>query len=258
MLALYAEHYSGWPVRKLHRAYTDLHGGTRSYTWVKRRLQEAGLVTPRRSTRDRSGRQPAEGVLLHQASCTCEWSSKRIWELVALIDDASSRVHSGFFVEGDALWFRFRTVRETVAANGLFEAIHVDRALRNHHDCWETGQFPRAMGDLGISVLPSCLPVAQSMYKRVFRVLRAALPQQLADAGIQSTREANEFLPSYWLKFNRFFAIEPKQSTPGFVSLGPGLQAKVAGILCQHESREIGADDGAGHRDQPSPSVEVI
>lgn len=41
LLALYTEHYPGWPVRKLHRAYTDLHGGTRSYTWVKRRLQEA-------------------------------------------------------------------------------------------------------------------------------------------------------------------------------------------------------------------------
>lgn len=94
------------------------------------------------------------------------------------------------------------------------------------------------------------------MYKRAFRVLREALPQQLADAGIQSTREANEFLPSYWLKFNRFFAIRPKRSTPAFVSLGPGLQASVAEILCQHESREEDADNGTGNRETQKVDME--
>lgn len=249
LVSLYAERYLGWPVRKFFRAYRNSHGGRRSYTWVKKRLHEAGLVTPRRSTRERNDRQPAEGLLLHQASCTHEWSSKRVWELVALVDDASYRVHSGFFVESDAIRFRLRTVQETVAANGLFEAIHVDRALRSHHDCWETGRFPRAMSNVGIRVLPSYPREAQRMYKRALRVLRAVLPFQLADAGIQSLRQANEILPSYWVKFNRFFAIEPKQATPAFVSLGPRLQAKVAEILCPHESREVGADNGSGHRD---------
>lgn len=264
--ALYAEHYPGWPVRKFHRAYTDLHGGARSYNWVKGRLQEAGLVTPRRSTRERNGRQPAEGVLLHQASCTFEWSSRRIWELVALVDDASYRVHSGLFVESDAIRCRLRTVQETIAANGLFEAIHVDRALRSHHDRRETGRFRCAMRSVGIRVVPSCPSEAQRMYKRAFRVLRAVLPLQLAAAGIQSLRRANEFLPSYWVKFNRFFAIEPKQSTPAFLSLGSGLQASATEILCPHESRDVDALNDAGQRGmektisdegQPSLSAEV-
>lgn len=252
LVRLYAKRYLGWSVRAFFREYRDAHGGGRSYTWVKNRLHDAGLVTPGRTRHStptkRVNRQPAEGLLLHQAACTCEWLPKRVWQLVTLVDDASRRVHSGLFVESEVILCRFRTVHETIVANGLFETIHVDRALRNQHDCRETGQFPRAMTSLGISVLPSSRPKARRMHQRLFRILRDALPQQLADAGIRSTCEANEFLQWYWVKFNRFVAIEPKQSTPAFSSLEPGFEAEIAEILWQHESRELGADNGVGPR----------
>ncbi|MDE2805405.1 MAG: hypothetical protein OXN18_09705 [Gemmatimonadota bacterium] len=111
------------------------------------------------------------------------------------------------------------------------------------------------MRRLGIRVLSSCPSDARGKYKRLFRVLREALPQQLADAGIQSPSEANEFLPSYWKKFNRFVAIEPEQSKPAFISVGPSYDGEIAEILWQHENREVGADDGAGSPGQLSPSV---
>lgn len=250
MLALYEERYMGWSIRKFHRAYTDSHEGRRSYTWVKRRLHESGLVTPRRSiqsTPERGGRQPVEGRLLHQASCVYQWLPKRTWELVALVDDASDRVHCGLFVESETIWCRFRTVYETILANGLFDAIHVDPALRNSDDCRETGRFPDAMRKLGIRVLRSFRPKARSRYRRSFRLLREALPQQLADAGIQSACEANEFLPSYWEKFNRFVAVEPERSESAFDPLGQTLKAKTAEILGVHENRVEGTDNGAGY-----------
>lgn len=252
LVTLYEERYLGWGVGEFFRAYRDVHGGTRSHTWVKMRLHDSGLVSPGRSTLsapDCSDRQPAEGLLLHQASCTSEWLPKRIWELVALVDGASYRVHSGFFVANEAIWYRFRTIHETVATNGLFKAIHVDRALRSHHDCRETGQFPRAMRRLGINVLRLCPEEARNMYKYVFRVLLESLPQQLADAGVQSILEANEFLRSYWGRLNRFVAIEPDQSTAAFDPLLPGYEAEIAEILCLHKSREAGTDNGAGHRE---------
>lgn len=240
---LYAKGYLGWNVRDFFRVYQDSHGGARSYTWVRSRLQGAGLITPGRRARSapRSGkRQPAEGLLLHQASCANEWLPTRIWELVAIIDDASRRVHSGLFVESEAISHRFRTVHETIVANGLFEAIHVDPATRDRHDCRTMGQFTRGMMRLGISVLPSCHPEAQHRYKRVFKVLRESLPQQLADAGIETIREANEFLGSYWGKLNRFFTIEPRQPTPAFQPLLPSNQAEVMEILCYRKAIDVG------------------
>ncbi len=250
LVTLYAERYMGWSIRKFHRAYTDSHEGRRSYTWVQRRLHESGLVTPRRSTRstpEGRGRRPAEGRLLHQASCVYLWLPKRTWELVALVDDASDRVHSGLFVESETIRCRFRTIYETIVANGLFDAIHVDAALRNSDDCRETGRFPDAMRALQIRVLPSCRPKARSRYRRSFRILREALPQQLADAGIQSPCEANEFLRSYWERFNRFVAIEPERSKSAFDPLSPTLEAATAEILGVHENRVVGTDNGAGY-----------
>lgn len=249
LVTLYAERYRGWPVRAFYRAYRDSHGGTRSYTWVKNRLHESGVVTPRRSTPstpESRGRRPAEGRLLHQASCVYQWLPKRTWELVALVDDASDRVHSGLFVESETIWCRFRTIYETILANGLFDAIHVDAALRNSDDCRETGRFPDAMRILQISVLRSCGPKARSRYRRSFRILREALPQQLAEAGIQSPCEANKFLPSYWEKFNRFVAVEPERSKSAFDPLSPTLEADTAEILGVHENRVVGTDNGAG------------
>lgn len=234
LVAVYAERYRGWSVLKFYRAYRDIHEGTRSYTWVKNRLYESGIITPRRSTRSTQEygvRQPDEGRLLHQASCTYQWLPKRSWELVALVDDASHRVHSGLFVDGETIWYRFRTIHETIVANGLMRAIHVDPTLRNHHDCPETRQFSEAMRRLGINVLPFCRPGARSMYRRSLRILREALPQELAEAGIQSKCEANEFLPSYWKKFNRFVAIEPERSKPAFMSVEPSYDTEIDAIL---------------------------
>ena len=186
LVRLYAERHLGWSVGAFFREYRDTHGGGRSYTWVKNRLHESRLVTPgctrHSAPTTRVNRQPAEGLLLHQAAYTCEWLPRQVWQLVTLVDDASRRVHSGLFVESEVILCRFRTIHETVVANGLFETIRVDRALRNQHDCPDAGQFPRAMRNLGISVLRSSRPKARSMNQRLFRILRDALPQQLADA----------------------------------------------------------------------------
>ena len=250
VVALYAERYMEWSIRRFHRAYTDVHGGTRSRSWVQRRLHESGLVTPRRSIRstpERGGRKAAEGLLLHQASRAYQWLPKRTWELVTVVDDASDRVHSGLFVECETIRCRFRTIYETIVACGLFDAIHVDPALRNSDDCRETGRFPDAMRKLLISVLPSCGPRPRSRYQRSFRILREALPQELADAGVQSPCEANEFLPSFWKKFNRFVAIKPERSRSAFDPLTSTLEAATAEILGVHESRVVGAGNGAGY-----------
>ena len=48
--------YGGWNVRHFHEeVYVREHGGSRSYTWVKNRLQEAGLVKKGRRKGPRTG-----------------------------------------------------------------------------------------------------------------------------------------------------------------------------------------------------------
>jgi transposase len=45
MVRLYESRYTGWTVKHFHERWHAEHGGTRSYTWTKNRLQQAGHVT---------------------------------------------------------------------------------------------------------------------------------------------------------------------------------------------------------------------
>ena len=60
--ALYRDGYRGWNVRHFHiEVYVREHGGSRSYTWVKNRLQEAGLVKKGRRKGPRRERSRRRG-----------------------------------------------------------------------------------------------------------------------------------------------------------------------------------------------------
>ena len=39
MLALYQTRYTGWTVKHFHERWHTEHGGTRSYSWTKKKLQ---------------------------------------------------------------------------------------------------------------------------------------------------------------------------------------------------------------------------
>jgi len=161
---LYRESYQGWSVAHFHDMYRDRHAGERSYTWVKNRLQAAGLVSKgkRRGTpRRKRDRAPIPGLLLHQDGSPHEWVAGAQWDLIVTMDDATSEVYSGFFVEEEGTWSSFREVRETLSKRGLFSSLYTDRGSHYWHtpvaggkvDKANPTQFGRAMAELGYSTL---------------------------------------------------------------------------------------------------------
>lgn len=140
--ALYRDGHAGWNVRHFHdEVYVGEQGGSRSYTWVKNRLQEAGLVERGRRRgphRKRRERKPAAGMMLHQDASTHEWVAGERWDLVVTPDDATSEVYSGFFVEEEGTWSSLRGIGETVVAKGLFDSLYTDRG--SHY--WHTRNCP--------------------------------------------------------------------------------------------------------------------
>ena len=69
MVTLYETRYTGWTVKHFHECWQEDHGGTRSYTWTKQRLQAKGQVVraPRRGAhRKKRPRKPLPGMMLHQ------------------------------------------------------------------------------------------------------------------------------------------------------------------------------------------------
>ncbi len=145
--ALYRDGCAGWNVLHFyHEVYAGEHGGARSYTWVKSRLQEAGLVRKGRrkgAHRLRRERKPAEGMMLHQDASTHEWAPGQGWDLVVTMDDATSGVYSGFFVEEEGTWSSLRGVAETVKVQGLFDSLYTDRG--SHGEFKRSSQHLREM-----------------------------------------------------------------------------------------------------------------
>src|SRR3990172_8834943 len=87
----YRKRYKGWNVCHFHSHYRRA-GGTRSYTWVKKCLQEAKLVekAPRRGAhRKRRERAPLPGMMIHQDGSTHEWVPGQGWGLIVTMEDAT-------------------------------------------------------------------------------------------------------------------------------------------------------------------------
>jgi len=252
MVTLYETRYTGWTVTHFHERWHEGHGGTRSYTWTKNRLQRAGHVkrAPRRGAhRKKRPRKPLPGMMLHQDGSTHEWVPGYQWDLMVTRDDATSELYSAFFVEEEGTMSSFQGLREVIEARGLFSSLSTDRG--SHY--WSTEvtggkvdktrltQVHRALRQLGITLIPAYSPEARGRSERVFRTLQDRLPKELALAGITAMAAANQYLAERFLPaYNRRFAVSTAEPGTAFV---PWIGSNLADLLCVQDERVVANDN---------------
>jgi Winged helix-turn helix len=247
----YRSGHTGWNVKHFHSWYRR-SGGERSYTWVKKRLQEAKLVPKaekRGAHRRRRERSALPGMMIHQDGSTHEWVVGQQWDLIVTLDDASSEHYSMFFVEEEGTASSLRGVREVIAARGLFSSFYSDRGSHYWHtpqaggqvDKQNLTQFGRAMKQLGIDMIAAYSPEARGRSERAFGTHQGRLPQELALAGITSMAQANHYLSTVYMSaFNAEFAQPAREPGSAFVAwIGGSLDD----ILCEQYERTVGADN---------------
>ena len=79
---LYRDCYMGRNVVHFYEAYTEGHGGKRSYSWVKDCLHRAGLVAPSRRRgphRQLRERKPGAGMMIHQDASRHRWVPGKVF-----------------------------------------------------------------------------------------------------------------------------------------------------------------------------------
>jgi transposase len=247
----YREGYRGWNVRHFYSFYRR-EGGGRSYTWVKSRLQEVGLVIRAKGKgahRKRRERVAIEGMLVHQDGGRDERVVGRKWDLIVTMDDATSKHYSMLFIKEESTESSFIELQETISKQGLFCSLYTDRASHYWHTPTSGGkvdkekltQVGRAMKQLGISMIPAYSPQARGRSERMFRIHQDRLPKELAKEGITSMEEANRYLrTTYMPRFNQEFARPAREEGSAFVPyIGPDLRE----ILCEHHERIVGNDN---------------
>lgn len=247
----YRKHHQGWSAKHFHSWYTR-EGGTRSYSWVKNKLQEKGCIqkAPKRGAhRKRRERSAMPGMMLHQDGSTHQWVPGKKWDLIVTMDDATSEHYSMFFVKEEGTHSSLRGVRDVISKHGLFCSFYSDRG--SHY--WTTPeaggkvdkvnltQFGKAMQRLGIEMIPAYSPEARGRSERAFSTHQNRLVKELAMHNITTMKAANRYLKQVYMpQFNQEFMQKPTVEKSAFI---PWIGANLDDLLCEQCSRVVSRDN---------------
>lgn len=224
----YNSRHRGWKVKHFYSWYRR-DGGRRSYTWVKNKLQDKGLVlksAKRGVHRTRRERSHLPGMMLHQDGSSHEWVFGKKWDLIVTMDDATNEHYSMFFVEEEGTASSFQGIREVIVQRGLFSSLYTDRGSHYWFTPKEGGkvsktqltQFGRAIKHLGIQMIPAYSPEARGRSERAFETHQNRLVKELAFYGITDMDAANRYLAQVYLPaFNAEFMQSPPEEGSAFV-----------------------------------------
>ena len=131
VLSLYRERYFDLNLQHFHEKLVADHEISLSYSWVKKALQGAGLVVPGRKRgvhRKRRPRRPLPGMLLHIDGSEHRWFQDQRWyDLLVILDDASSEIYYAQLVEEESTRTVLAALKEVIESRGLFCALYSDR-----------------------------------------------------------------------------------------------------------------------------------
>jgi transposase len=230
VLGLYRDRYFDLNVRHFHEKLHSDHAIELSYTWVKLALQGAGLVArggKRGVHRKRRPRRPLPGMLLHIDGSHHRWFQDERWyDLIVILDDATSEIYYAQLVEEESTVTVMAAVRAVIERKGLFCALYSDRGshfwltpkVGGKVDRHRLTQVGRALAELGIQLIPAYSPQARGRSERNFGTWQGRLPQELRLHGIANLEQANRFLREHYIvEFNRRFQVRAAERGTAFL-----------------------------------------
>jgi len=230
VLRLYREKYIGFSVQHFHEKLVEEHKIQLSYTWVKKALQGAGLVekeAKRGVHRKKRERRPIPGMMLHIDASKHQWLGDERWfDLIVIMDDATSEVYYAQLVDEQSTRTVMAALREVIEQKGMFCSLYSDRASHffttpkagDVVDRQRLTQVGRALAELNIEMIAAYSPQARGRSERNFGTWQGRLPQELALKAITTVEEANQFLrESYIAEFNRRFSVAAAQTGTAFL-----------------------------------------
>jgi transposase len=262
LLALYRDRYGprdghpGFNVRHFYQIAQREHGVRLSYSFVKRALQAAGLVTKRRPRgrhRQRRAPRPCFGELLHLDGSRHRWLAlvpDVLHTLLAVVDDATKRVLYAQLLEGgESVDAVLTALRQVLATYGIPGALYTDRAHWAVHtptagaapDRTKLPHVGRALARLGLEHILGYSPQARGRSERTNGTLQGRLVNELRVAGITTLGAANRYLRERFIAdYNATFGCSPADPASAFVPVG---RHDLDQILCHEEERVVARDN---------------
>ena len=203
----------------------------------------AGLWKPRERKlrhRRRRPRRAAVGELVQMDTSIHAWLEDRSSEeivLIAMIDDATSRLYAHFFPRDTGAANR-QLIVDYLRRFGRMGALYTDQAghfrnsvggrARSHADDRESEQtnsiIRRALTALDIELILALSPQAKGRVERLFETLQDRLIKELRLAGVCSMADANRFLEGVFIPWwETRFTVAPASDVDAHRPLPPEL-----------------------------------
>lgn len=168
--------------------------------------------------------------------------------LLIFIDDATSLVQYGVFVDGEDTMSLMRATKVYLRRFGRPVVLYVDkggvyRVNKHYEDEADrpATQFARAMGELGVEVIWAHSPQAKGRVERGFETHQDRLVKELRLAGISTMEAANEFLWKVYIPdHNARCAVAPREAGDAHRPLR--ASHRLDEILSLRETRGVGND----------------
>ena len=255
ILSLYRKRYQGFNVRHFVDVVQRDHAVTLSYSFIKKALQQAGLVAkqrPRGRHRRRREPRPCFGEMIHLDGSRHQWLALcpgRYQVMIVIVDDATSRLLYAQLFDGESTEAVLSGMQAVLRRYGIPMALYTDRAgwaaytptAGGKVDRSKLTQVGRVLKRLGIEHILSYSPQARGRSERVNRTLQDRLVSELRAARVRTVVAANKYLAERYIDdHNERFARQPADARTAFVELGA---AELEQILCLEETRKVAADN---------------
>lgn len=204
--------------------------------------------------RKRRERRGSFGELVLMDTSIHAWLEDRSSEeivLVALIDDATSRLYCRFFPRDTGAANRQLLV-DYILCHGRMGAVYADRAghfkanfrerERQEKDLEKAVTLiQRGLNALEIELIFAQSPQAKGRVERLFGTLQDRLIKEMRVRGISSMQAANLFLEEEFIPFwDRRFGKKPVEAADAHRELAPGIDLLL--VFAETEERVIGQD----------------
>jgi len=209
-----------------------------SYTSLHNFLKAKGAKSPRKHKKakphNRRQERHSSGELLQVDGTPHQffYGDDKEYCLHGFIDDATHQVTGLYMCENECMHGYLEVTRQTFKHFGVPLALYADGSSiffpKNDKLTIEeqlagitepTTQYGRMMKTLGVDLIHAGSSQAKGRIERLWNTLHDRLRTEFRRHNIKTLDEANKFLLTYIPKFNKKFAIEPKNKQSSFMKL---------------------------------------
>ncbi|MFS8562841.1 MAG: ISNCY family transposase [Rhabdochlamydiaceae bacterium] len=233
VLKLISAHYADYGPTLAQEKLEEKHKLTLSIETLRKWMIEENIWSPKKAKKavihPMRPRRSQYGDLVQIDGSPHDWFENRgpRCTLLVYIDDATSRLVELFFSLGETTESYFKATKRYLKRCGKPLAFYSDKygVFRVNHKEAVSGngvtEFGRVLKKLDIKLICANTPQAKGRVEKANQTLQDRLVKEMREKNISTIEKANEWIPEFIEKYNKKFAVAPRNAEDAHRALKP-------------------------------------